>query len=388
MDRKKALKIWTIQFGDKEEVEDFAGRRINRANYGTKGKKSWNLDHIKPKSKGGKNSDDNIIICHIETNREKNDSFPHFKANGKKFNIQKSGKGYIIVESKQNKISPSKDKDVQEKLENKQNSIKDILEKKIQKSSNNIKARKKREKPLFQREADSLIDRCYNYMNEEYEHDNSYYVDFLQVRIRVYDAEDVGVLDFIEYMLKELFNVGSIYRIPLKQRYYLGNAELGYGVNIYNQSQLEREIRSFGYKDYCLVVRKDDIYEISESKKFLDNTIIFNTYAQDYIERYFDCDIRTLASELSYDSIREANNAFDDCMRRYIDNSTYEERVHYINKRIFTHMPFDRLSYLAINEEFAQNIDLNLDENNEYLDENYIEYDYIKPNLEKYLQSK
>ncbi|WP_348735114.1 HNH endonuclease [Spiroplasma endosymbiont of Ammophila pubescens] len=34
----------------------------------------WNIDHIIPKSQGGTNSNDNIIVVHVKCNRRKADS--------------------------------------------------------------------------------------------------------------------------------------------------------------------------------------------------------------------------------------------------------------------------------------------------------------------------
>ena len=44
---------------------------------------------------------ENMIICHRETNEEKNDRFPHWKANGKRFRAERNRPGYEIVEEKE-----------------------------------------------------------------------------------------------------------------------------------------------------------------------------------------------------------------------------------------------------------------------------------------------
>ncbi len=43
------------------------------------------IDHIRPLSKGGSDILENIIICHRDTNEEKNNSFPHWKTNGTRY---------------------------------------------------------------------------------------------------------------------------------------------------------------------------------------------------------------------------------------------------------------------------------------------------------------
>ena len=47
------------------------------------------LDHIRPLSKGGADVLENIKVCHRDTNAEKADCFPHWKANGKSFHAER-----------------------------------------------------------------------------------------------------------------------------------------------------------------------------------------------------------------------------------------------------------------------------------------------------------
>lgn len=51
---------------------------------------------ILTRSRGGKTADYNLICCHIQTNDEKADKFPCFKANTKEFEIQKRQNHYEI----------------------------------------------------------------------------------------------------------------------------------------------------------------------------------------------------------------------------------------------------------------------------------------------------
>ncbi|WAM09813.1 hypothetical protein ONA24_00385 [Mycoplasmopsis cynos] len=44
--------------------------------------------------RGGKDELENFIAVHCETNTEKANKFPHFKANNKSFEIRRSNKGF------------------------------------------------------------------------------------------------------------------------------------------------------------------------------------------------------------------------------------------------------------------------------------------------------
>ena len=81
MDRKQAYKICDEIHGKStQKVEDCAGRTINKgACRDLKHKYRWNIDHIKPRSKGGKDNLSNLQIVHILTNQEKYDNYPNFK---------------------------------------------------------------------------------------------------------------------------------------------------------------------------------------------------------------------------------------------------------------------------------------------------------------------
>ena len=58
------------------------------------------LDHIRPVSAGGCDILGNIEICHRDTNEEKADRFPYWKANGNRFRAERikgSRTNYKIV---------------------------------------------------------------------------------------------------------------------------------------------------------------------------------------------------------------------------------------------------------------------------------------------------
>ena len=86
MSKYNVLEIWNKVFGDKTEVYDYAGRLIKKSACGNPHSRFFpTIDHIRPLSKGGSDILENIIICHRDTNEEKADSFPHWKANGKRY---------------------------------------------------------------------------------------------------------------------------------------------------------------------------------------------------------------------------------------------------------------------------------------------------------------
>lgn len=99
LNKETAIRLWVQQFGRKQKAIDFSGREIAKAAYNDRNSKyGWNVDHILPLSKGGKTADHNLVCCHIETNDEKADKFPCFKANAREFEIQKRQNHYEIIE--------------------------------------------------------------------------------------------------------------------------------------------------------------------------------------------------------------------------------------------------------------------------------------------------
>lgn len=59
--------------------KDTAGNTIRKGSYGTTGDYGWELDHEKPRSKGGSDSARNIQPLHWEENRRKSDRYPDRK---------------------------------------------------------------------------------------------------------------------------------------------------------------------------------------------------------------------------------------------------------------------------------------------------------------------
>ena len=106
INQKNAIRLWSVQFGGGNEAVDYSGRKIVKSAYNDRNSKyGWNIDHILPKSRKGKNEEKNLICCHIATNDEKKDSFPVFNANGKSFQIVNKNSSWVIEHlRKQNNV--------------------------------------------------------------------------------------------------------------------------------------------------------------------------------------------------------------------------------------------------------------------------------------------
>lgn len=90
MSKYRTLDVWNKFYGNKESAVDYAGREMKRSACGNPNSSYYpTLDHIRPLSAGGSDVIGNIEICHRDTNSEKSDKFPHWKANGKKFRAER-----------------------------------------------------------------------------------------------------------------------------------------------------------------------------------------------------------------------------------------------------------------------------------------------------------
>jgi len=56
--------------------KDPYGNLIRKPSYGTQGEYGWELDHRKPRSRGGSDSRRNIQPVHWQENRKKSDQYP------------------------------------------------------------------------------------------------------------------------------------------------------------------------------------------------------------------------------------------------------------------------------------------------------------------------
>ena len=86
MSKYKTIDVWNAVYGNAETVTDYAGRVMKKSACGNPNSGYHpTLDHIRPLSEGGLDVPGNIAICHRDTNGEKADCFPHWKANGYAF---------------------------------------------------------------------------------------------------------------------------------------------------------------------------------------------------------------------------------------------------------------------------------------------------------------
>ena len=96
MSKYKTVDVWNRVFGARQEAYDYAGRLMKKSACGNPNSAYHpTLDHIRPLSGGGCDVPENIIICHRDTNAEKANHFPHWKANGTTFHARRV-KGYRV----------------------------------------------------------------------------------------------------------------------------------------------------------------------------------------------------------------------------------------------------------------------------------------------------
>lgn len=90
MSKFTTIELWNMRYGNKEEMPDYSGRLMKKSACGNPNSQYHpTLDHIRPLSRGGKDIEGNIEICHRITNEEKADSFPTWTTNGKKFQAKR-----------------------------------------------------------------------------------------------------------------------------------------------------------------------------------------------------------------------------------------------------------------------------------------------------------
>ena len=86
MSKYRTIDVWNEFYGEYDELIDYAGRVIKKSACGNPNSAYHpTIDHIRPISAGGHDVLGNIEICHRDTNEEKADSFPHWKANGTRY---------------------------------------------------------------------------------------------------------------------------------------------------------------------------------------------------------------------------------------------------------------------------------------------------------------
>ena len=90
MSKYNLYNLWETIFTNQTEAFDYAGRRMLKSAIGNQHSRFCpTIDHIRPLSKNGKDTLENIVICNRKTNEEKGDSFPCWRANEKQFQARK-----------------------------------------------------------------------------------------------------------------------------------------------------------------------------------------------------------------------------------------------------------------------------------------------------------
>ena len=82
--KKKIGEVWdkaTPIRGKDRDVwrKDSSGKKIRKASYGTNGEYGWDIDHVKPASKGGSDSLRNLQPLHWKENTKKSNKYPYKK---------------------------------------------------------------------------------------------------------------------------------------------------------------------------------------------------------------------------------------------------------------------------------------------------------------------
>lgn len=105
--RAFAMRLWQENYGNAIYAEDFDGGLMYREAYGDaayyelyNGKKvycGWNIHHILPLVRGGKNRKDNMICTNIITNQDAGDMITYWLDNGLYQVQKKRGTGIHII---------------------------------------------------------------------------------------------------------------------------------------------------------------------------------------------------------------------------------------------------------------------------------------------------
>ena len=109
INKKNALRLWEMCFGDNNFAEDFHGYLMCREGYGDPdyyvcdGKEriycAWNIHHILPKTCGGTNAISNLICTNIATNDEAADKIT-FWIDDCLYQVKKTEDGHDIFQIK------------------------------------------------------------------------------------------------------------------------------------------------------------------------------------------------------------------------------------------------------------------------------------------------
>ena len=105
INRKNAMRLWEMCFGDDEFAEDFHGYLMGKNGYGNPDYYinenheriycGWNVHHILPKASGGTNAIANLICTNIATNEAAADKIT-FWIDDCLYQVQRSEEGHDI----------------------------------------------------------------------------------------------------------------------------------------------------------------------------------------------------------------------------------------------------------------------------------------------------
>lgn len=70
INREFAMNMWGDSYGTATSAKDLFGYRMNKANYGQAGEGGWNIHHIIPKAKGGKDSLNNLMLVSMKAHNQ------------------------------------------------------------------------------------------------------------------------------------------------------------------------------------------------------------------------------------------------------------------------------------------------------------------------------
>lgn len=259
LNKETASRLWVQQFGKKQKAIDFAGREIAKAAYNDRNSNfGWNVDHILPRSRGGKTADHNLICCHILTNDEKADKFPCFKANAKEFEIQKRQNHYEIV------AKTSDQKEEEDEAIN------------------------------FLDVAQGL--KCWKQCKSNI---GSVFVGYVKIRVEISNESD-QLLERYEKFLMELFGTETI---------FAENDSMGY-VNSLST------LGSLHHRGYIFTVIVGDIPTKEDTENLLDDCIILNTYSTYFINNMGFESIQIVCGMERYDSHLEMSL---DCKKNIVE---------------------------------------------------------------------